>query len=71
MEIQVVFSVIACLVAQLCPAIPNYLSKKFYLKLISLTITNAKDMNLGKVLEVVRDGEVWHAAVHGVVKNQT
>ena len=33
-------------------------------------ITNAINMNLGK-LEEVRDTEVWHAAVHGVTKSQT
>ena len=34
-------------------------------------ITEAKDKNLGKVWEMVRDREVWSAAVHGVAKNQT
>ena len=34
-------------------------------------ITNAMDMNLGKLREMVRDREVWHAAVHGVTKSQT
>ena len=29
-------------------------------------ITNAKDMNLGKLQETVRVREAWHAAVHGV-----
>ena len=28
------------------------------------------DMNLGKLREMVRDGEAWHAAVHGVAKSQ-
>ena len=32
-------------------------------------ITDAMDMNLGKLQEVVRDREAWHAAVHGVAKN--
>ena len=27
-------------------------------------ITNAMDMNLGKLEEMVRDREVWHTAVH-------
>ena len=34
-------------------------------------ITDAMDMNLGKLREMVRDREVWHAAVHGVTKSQT
>ena len=31
-------------------------------------ITDAMDMNLGKLLEVVRDREAWHAAVLWVTK---
>ena len=27
-------------------------------------ITNAKDMNLGKFREMMRDREAWHAVVH-------
>ena len=34
-------------------------------------ITNAMDMNLGKLLKVVRDREAWRAAVHGVTKSRT
>ena len=31
-------------------------------------ITHAMDMNLDKLLVMVRDTEAWHAAVHGVAK---
>ena len=34
-------------------------------------ITNAKDMNLGKLREIVMDREALCAAVHGVTRNQT
>ena len=34
-------------------------------------ITNAVDMNLGKIQEMVRDREAWRAAIHGVAKSQT
>ena len=34
-------------------------------------INDAMNMNLGKLWEMVRDKEAWHAAVHGVTKNQT
>ena len=34
-------------------------------------ITNAMDMNLGKLQEMVRDRKAWHAAVHGVTKSWT
>ena len=33
-------------------------------------ITNAMDMNMGKLWEMLRDRAAWHAAVHGVTKNQ-
>ena len=33
--------------------------------------SNAMDMNLGKLWEMVRDREAWRATVHGVMKNQT
>ena len=32
---------------------------------------DAKNMNLGKLQETVRDREAWQAAVHGVAKSQT
>ena len=34
-------------------------------------ITNAMDMNLGKLREMVTDREVWHAAVRGFANSQT
>ena len=34
-------------------------------------ITNSIDMSLTKLREIVKDREGWHAAVHGVAKNQT
>ena len=34
-------------------------------------ITDAMDMNLGTLWEMVRDREAWCAAIHGVVKSQT
>ena len=34
-------------------------------------ITYSIDMNLSKLWERVKDRETWHAAVHGVDKNQT
>ena len=34
-------------------------------------INDAKDMNLGKLQEWVRDREVWHAAVHAIAKSWT
>ena len=34
-------------------------------------ITDAMDMNVGKLQEMVRDREAWHAAVHEVAKSQT
>ena len=34
-------------------------------------ITNAMDMNLGKLQEMARDREAWHVAVHGVAKSRT
>ena len=35
------------------------------------SITDAINMNLGRLQEMVRDREAWHAAVHGVATSQT
>ena len=35
------------------------------------TSIDAIDMNLGKLQEMVRDREAWHAAIHGVTKSLT
>ena len=34
-------------------------------------ITDAMDMNLGSLLEMIKDREAWRATVHGVTKSQT
>ena len=34
-------------------------------------ITDAMDMSLSKLWEILKDREVWHAAVHGIAKIQT
>ena len=33
------------------------------------SITDAMNMNLGKLQEMVKDREAWHAAVHEVAKS--
>jgi len=35
------------------------------------TITDAMNMNLGKLWDTVRDREAWRAAVHGAAKSDT
>ena len=34
-------------------------------------ITDAMDMNVGELQEMVRDREPWRATVHGVIKSWT
>ena len=34
-------------------------------------ITNSMDMSLSKFREIVKDREVWHAAVHAIAKSWT
>ena len=34
-------------------------------------ITDAMDMNLDNLQEMVRDREAWHGVAHGVTKSQT
>ena len=34
-------------------------------------ITDSMDRNVGKLQEMVRDREAWHAVVYGVAKSRT
>ena len=35
------------------------------------SITDSMDMSLGKLREMVKDREAWHATVHGIAKSET
>ena len=35
------------------------------------SITKSMNINLSKLIEIVKDKEAWHVAVHGAAKNQT
>ena len=46
--------------------------RRWHQRMRQLDDTNdAMNMNLGKLLEMVRDREAWCAAVHGVTKSWT
>ena len=34
-------------------------------------ITNSMDMSFGELRKLVKDGEAWRAAIHGVAKSRT
>ena len=35
------------------------------------SITDSMGMSLSKPMEIVKDREAWHAAIHGVSKSET
>ena len=35
------------------------------------SIIDARNMNLGKLREIVKNRKAWHAAVHGIAKTWT
>ena len=49
----------------------TFAEEVFSLLLLKYTEVQLMDMNVGKLREMVRDREAWHAAVHGVAKCQT
>ena len=34
-------------------------------------VIDSMDMSLSKLQKIVKDRDAWHAAVHGIAKNQT
>ena len=40
-------------------------------KMVSDAITYSTDMSLSKLQEIMKEREVWHAAVHGVIQSWT
>ena len=38
---------------------------------MNLNMNSSMNVNLGKLQEMVRDREAWHASVHRVTENQT
>ena len=49
----------------------KFLLKKLKKFFILVKYTDSMDTNMGKLWEMVRDREVWCAAVHGVTKSWT
>ena len=49
---------------------PNKLTV-FRAVMVPFFVAAPMDMNTGKLWEMVRDREAWHAAGHGVVKSRT